>query len=242
MAVLDIVTNALAEINVYAQGEAPSQADAMFSFTKLNVLMDAWSAIRPFASSLSFLQFLFTPNLAPHTIGPSGTFVMAQRPTRLEGAMVILNNVNPPVNTPITIRDAEWWKNQPLPGQLSSFPTDVYYDPTFPNGTLNFWPVAQTAWGVLLETWGLIAQFASLNSIFSMPPGYQMAIELTLAEYLAKPFGATADADLIRRAAKARAAVLSLNTQPPRIETMDSGMPRPQRNRTTFNYRSRSSS
>lgn len=224
MTTRDILTDALAEIGVLQVGDAIPDEQATYCLGVFNRMLDAWNAKRQAVYASQFVNYAFTPNLNPHTIGPTGTFVVAQRPVSLDGANLILTNVTPNVRQPIIVRDEEWWKNQRVRALTSSFPTDVYYEPSFPNGTLNFWTVPTTAWGVELMTRIVLAQML-LNTTFTMPPGYQEALTLTLAEKLAGPFGTGPSAQTAKDASAARAAIFDNNRITPRLTTRDAGVP-----------------
>jgi hypothetical protein len=125
----------------------------------------------------------------------------------------------------------------------------LFYNPAFPNGELYLWPIANTAFGLRLETWVLLSQFGAItdpiggpgSTVMTLPPGYRNAIMLSLAESL-QPGAEKANPLLTVNAANARAAVFGNNTPSANISTRDSGMPGTQegRNATTFSYRTRS--
>lgn len=224
--VLDVLTDALMEIGVYASGEVPSAADATLALRKANEELDAWAARRMNAYSVAFTAYTLTPGHQPHLIGPGLTapdFAADQRPVRIEAAALILNNVTPNVDVPLNIRDDDWWANQRVKGITTTVPTDLYYSPDYPNGSLWLWPVPSFAYGIRLETWGLISQLANLGDSFSLPPGYKKAFVLSLAERLCRPFGRGAMPDLAADASRARAAIQANNAGSPRIASADFG-------------------
>jgi hypothetical protein len=219
-----IIVNALYKINALSVGEQPSAAEAQDGLTELNLLFDDWNAMRHAVYAQSFDTYTLVPNLLPHTIGPTAaTFTVTQRPVSLDGASLILDTSTPASYQEITVRDWQWWHAQPTPTLASTFPTDVYYQPDWPNGKLFFWPTPQTAYDVELVTRVLLAQVA-LSDDFSLPPGYQHAITLTLAERLAVQFSRPVTPDLGRQAQAARARVFANNDFTPRIATADAGM------------------
>ena len=175
--VLNICTNALLEINAFAPGEAPPASDINFVFDKFNQIADSWSAqpIYIWASQLidaspSNVAFLLTPGLSPHTIGPtSGTppiFVLPiERPVRLPAINVIQQNVNPTVRFPLTPRDKDWWAKQRVQTIQTTLPTDYYYRPDWPNGSIFFWPVPNFAYQVEFE-------IETVSLLLPIPPAY----------------------------------------------------------------------
>lgn len=235
----DIITRAMRKVNLLPSDQSASTADLNSALTELNDLLDTWAAMKLYAYNVSFAQYTLIANHSPHTIGPStADFNVTQRPVRIEGATLVLTDVTPNVDRPILrIRDDAWWNAQAVKGLTSSVPTDLYYSPDFPNGSLYFWPVPSYAWDVRLETWGILAQFADTSTSFSMPPGYRNALTLSLAERLAESFGQGVTPVLARDAQRARMAIQSNNAKSPRGATADYGMqgPSPGR-RPSFNY------
>lgn len=236
----DLITGALLEIGAVSQGDTPSNDDMSFSQGKLNELLDEWAARKAYVYSVVFTPYTLQANLNPHTIGPNGTFNVTQRPVRLEGAAIILNTTTPNTDMPINIRDDDWWNFQRVKSLPSNVPTDVYYSPDFPLGQLFFWPVPNFAYGVRLATWDLIPQIANFNSVISLPPGYQKALRLSLAEDLISPFRVQMDATqlmaLNNSAKMARKAIQGNNNQSPRMSTAEAGQPQKSGKRSDFNW------
>lgn len=154
-------------------------------------------------------------------------FPVFSRPTRLDGGSIVLNTTPTNVDIPFTVRDEDWWNYQRVKTLKSNIPTDVWYNPTFPNGQLNFWPVPNFAYGVRLQIWGLLQSITNLTDVFQLPPGYANAIMLTLAVNLAPVFQLQVSPDTRANLAGAIKAIQSNNDKSPRISTMDSGQPTP---------------
>lgn len=228
---LDIITDALVDLGVYAPGDPlePSSVDTCVRW--LNRIIDSWQALKRYAYNVNFSQYTLQPGHQPHTIGPSGDFTVAQRPVRIEGAALVLTTSTPPVDSPIlNIRDDDWWRNKRVKGLSSSVPTDLYPSYDSPNISLYFWPVPSFAYDVRLETWVSLQGVPldadgnpDLTQPFSAPQGYNKALLLTLEEEAGPSFSKPPDANLIRRAAAARAAIQSNNSKSPRIATADYG-------------------
>lgn len=192
----------------------------------LNQIVDQWAARKAYAYSVGFTSYTLTPNHAPHLIGPgmaSPDFAMGVRPVRIESAQLILNSATPNVDVPLNLRDETWWADQRIKSLATNVPTDLYYSPDWPNGSLNLWPVPSFAYGLRLETWTSIAQFASVATTFSAPPAYLKALTLALAEELCIWFGSDPPAGLAERAARARVALQMNNDKSPRISSADFG-------------------
>jgi hypothetical protein len=254
--VLDIVTDACIENNIISPGEVPDGEIGQWGFRKINYLLDLWATAKKYVYASAFNDYVLPANLAvaadgsaKATIGPApgATYFATQRPVKILSASAIINNTTPPVLAPIQINDNQWWAGVTLPGITSMYPTDLFYNPAFPNGELYLWPISNTNFGLRLETWVLLSQFASITdpiggpgAAMTVPPGYRNAIMLTLAEMM-MPGAEKQNQQLVALAAQARAAVFGNNAPSANISTLDSGMPGNQEGRrsTTFSYRTR---
>jgi hypothetical protein len=223
--VLDIVTDVLTEIEAYQVGEDVDPADAQRVLRILNRELDAWAALDRYVYAVTFTQFTLTPNHQPHLIGPglaAPDFPAAQRPVRVDGASIVLSG-NPSTDVIMNLRDRDWWNNQRVKDVQTTTPTNLYYEPSYPNGSLFLWPVPTVAYGILLELWGLISQFTGLEQPFDMAPGYKKALVLTTAEQCCRPFGRPLRPDLVAAANKARVAIQTNNLTSPRTGSADYG-------------------
>jgi hypothetical protein len=229
--VLDLITDAMQEINVVAAGETLAAEDATLGLRKLNGILDEWSARRIYVPNVNFSLYTLTANLQPHTIGPTGTFVVSSRPVRIENAALVLSPSGNSVDIPLRIRDDNWWANQRVKTITTSTPTDLYYSPDMPNGSLYLWPIPNAANGLRLETWSIVDKFADTSTALNLPPGYQRALTLTLAESLAEIYGKTAGAMLTTSAVRARKTIASNNNESPRISLTPFG-----KGKRGFNY------
>jgi hypothetical protein len=232
----DLITDSLVEINAYGPGETPQDRDFEVGKSQLNYMLDEWAARKVYAYNQNFNLYTLTANLQPHTIGPTGVFVVDQRPVRIENAAIVLNASTSPVDVPLNIRDDDWWAGQSVKEITSTVPTDLYYSPAWPNGQLYLWPIPSSANGLRLETWQLISQVSNVSASLSLPPGYKLAMMASLAEMLCGPFERPFPTGLQMKAMNARKAIQGNNDQSKRISTYDVGMPGGLR-RGDFNYK-----
>jgi hypothetical protein len=231
----DLVKQSLSEIGSYAQGQVVSAADMQFCITKLNRIIDSWNAKRRLIYSKDFTNYTLIPNHAPHTIGPTGDFIVSSRPIQILNASIILQGTNPAVLSPLVLRDDDWWAKNLVQTLTSGLPTDLYYNTSFSNGQLNLWPISTVAHGLQLETLFILVQVTQGQTV-NLPPGYNDALTLTLAENISEPFGKVLTPSLKSLAQESRATIVIPNLSSPRIATWDSGVPDDNRNRPYFNW------
>jgi hypothetical protein len=235
----DIVAAALLEIQITAAGENPNPEDAGWGLQKLQRLIDQWNARRELIYSIGFQQFTLVANLAPHTIGPGGTFQLSTRPVTIASASFILNATagGTPVDAPIAIKDKDWWAANPTKTLLSAITTHLYYEPTAPLGTLNFWPICNVANPVRLELWNSLQQAISLGTTLGFAAGYWDAVVTDLAVRLCPSFGKQVSPDLREQWNRAMRIIEANNDAPPRIDTDCGGMPNTRKGaRPDFNF------
>lgn len=234
-----IVDEAAQEITASAQTLAPTIASLFLA--RLNRIIDDWNAEREKVYGTDFLTFTFVPGLNPHTIGPTGTWTVAQRPVVLEGATVVLTPGVNQVNAPgIHLHDQAsgfplWNQSIAMPNIETSYPTDGYYDATWPNGSLYLWPVPGTAYECQIQVRSVLGAF-DFTTVLSLPPGYRSALVLTLAESCAPMMGATIAPATQKAAVEARARIGANNTGAGPIATQDAGMPRQRGTRSNWNW------
>src|SRR5947207_752254 len=221
--VLTLVTHALTGLNVYAPDEALSAADGETTRAALQTILDDWTAERAAIVAELFTTWPLTPGLSPHTIGPTGTFVVASRPVSIDGAALVLSaGVYEPI---FVTSDPAWWAMWSSP-TVGGIPTSCYYEPSVPNGAIYFAGTPTAAGSVRLMTRTTFPTAIALTDSLDLAPGYQSALELTLMETIAEtPFGRAVSADLAKRAGQARARSFRNNTVVPTLTTAQPGMP-----------------
>lgn len=222
----DLLTGSLIEIRVARAGDVVSPDIMAVCLTLFNGYLDQLNAQKRAVYNEPFSDFTFTPNLNPHTIGPSGTFntgTSTTRPQEILAAAVNLGGTTSTFKT-INVQNRQWYDKQITPGSLQAFPTDVYYDPAWPLGKLYFVGVPTVAYGCRLWLRVLLAQVALTDTV-TLPPGHQEALRLSMAEILAPSFGQSVDPNTEKRAREARALIWDSNTRILDQQTRDGGMP-----------------
>lgn len=238
----DLISDSLKELSVIAAGEVANGDDIQEGLSKLNDLLDLWNSRERTAWSQLFRTYTLTAGHQPHLLGPgltppdfntqpavdggSASSAGASRPMKIYAAAIVFNNLTPAVTAPIPIKDAKWWAYQRVKNLSSNVPTALYPQFDFPNLSLFLWPVPNFAYGLELETRGVLSQVQLADTV-SLPPGYKRAITLSLAEDLISvfPVNGRSDGSLIMRAQAARQAIFDANSLPPTMETKDSGIP-----------------
>lgn len=207
------------EIRVARAGQELSSEDAADGLLILNRYLDFLNATKRALYSTTQTTFALTSGLQPHTIGVTAntpTFtVSVARPVKILSANIIMAGN---IRVPLEIVDSQGWDDiraGAASGQsvtiTSSIPRYLMYDPDWPNGSIYLWPVP-TANSIELRFETLLADLA-LTDTFTLPPGYQEALCLTLAERLAPGFGQKVAPETRIAAREARAQVWGNNDE-----------------------------
>jgi hypothetical protein len=216
----DVCEDALFELNILAAGEVMGADDGVFVLRQLNTLLDELNAERLAVWATVYRIWPLTPGLSPHTIGPTGVWVVPQRPQTIDSAAAQIGATW----APIALRDRAWAEALTTPGITSAIPTDLFYNPLWPNGAVQCYPVPSAAGAVELGTRQVLAQML-LTDAFDLPPGYRSMLQKTLAERIATPYEKAVPPQLARDAQAARARVYGANTEIPRLATAGVTMP-----------------
>lgn len=123
-------------------------------------------------------------NTQSYTIGPGATFNTV-RPTRIQDASVILNNVTPNVRVALECINVDEFASIPVPVLGNGLPSKLYYARDFTSangwGTIALWPGALYAYQLEIFTWQQLQQFADLATTYIFPPGYPRMLRKLLA-------------------------------------------------------------
>lgn len=225
----DYLTTALRELGIVDVTEqSPDASLSNLALGLLNRILDDWNAERGAVYADVFAPLVnLVIGLNPHTIGVTGATwaVSGNRPVSIEGIRLTTDG-GETFLAPLYKQDAAWWQNLAAPGTQSDYPTDFFYDPTWPNGSIYFYPEPGSS-SVQAELWYriVLAQLA-LPDVISLPPGYQSAITETLKEKLTElpMYKSLATQDIKDAARKARATAFGNNVPVPTLCTQDSGM------------------
>lgn len=231
----DFLGLALSEIRVIRRGDIVQPTMQDTALAVCNEVLDGWNGISAAAFSRSFLSYTTVPNLSPHTIGPAGTFNVTIRPLKIVTASIIISGTS---KSPLHVVNSTWWSDQAMaPTIVSDLPGTLYYEPTWPLGSIYFYPIINAAQTLELQTLHELAQVGIGDSL-DLPQGYQRALRLTLAEELCPHFGQPLDPNLVRRAADARRQIFGNNARPSRMQTRQGGMPGGRGGTGGYDYRS----
>jgi hypothetical protein len=160
-----------------------------------------------------------TPEVITYTV--PGNFKMP-RPLRITNAFTrITASGTTQLDYQMAIIHRDQYTAIGIKGLPGPWPTSLYYDPTFPLGTLNFYPNPSQAGQLHLWSDLILQAFPSLATVLNAPQGYSIAIWKNLALQLAPEYGKSASALLVKQARDSKAVVKSLNAVPAVVAFFD---------------------
>lgn len=208
--VRDLIYAALREINALSQGEAASSGDAQDALDALGRLQDRWATERLYLFARTRTTFTITQTTS-FTLGTGGT-INTPRPTFVDGVSVSDTTLDPDIETPLKKMDEADFRAYTAKALTSALPSDWYYNPTFPTGTLYLLPIpTQSGLEGVVYAGTPVTKFTSLDTTVSLPPGYEELIVTNLAVRCAPMFRAPVHPELKSAAKDAIAHVKRLN-------------------------------
>jgi hypothetical protein len=199
----DLINLALKQAGVLGVGQTSQAEDINDAFTILNMMVSQWNKRRWLIFRLVDLAFIANGS-GSYTIGPAGNFV-SPRPDRLEAAFIRINGVDYPLTV---LQSREDYNRIPIK-TIAGTTHSVFYDPTFPVGTLYTYPVANAGYELHLTVKMQITKFANLSEEINLPEEYQEAILYNLIPRLWTLFQMTPNASLFRTTAALAASALN---------------------------------
>lgn len=187
----DIIQGALKSIGVLAAGETASAEDADDALKLLNRLLGSWSAEGIHLFYRPHEEFPLVAGDGEYSIGASGNFDTT-RPNRIIQAFIRDSSGS---DHNVKVRPiSEYWK---LGNKASSTrPARLYYDPTYPTGTIYFNTLPSEAETLHLVSEKPLSELSALETAISLPPEYELAIINRLAVSVAPSFGKIVSGEL----------------------------------------------
>lgn len=214
---LDIITDALVGNGTYAPGEPISAADADLGLKRLNVMMDQWSNESLMTYAVLEQHGTLVPGKYQYTIGASGDFNMT-RPLRIlggGGTCYVLDSNGNRYNLEVVAQD-RWNLIGNIAQVNANFPNTLFYDPQFPLGIINLYPIPNISWTLYFDSYLQLTAFTNLATVLTLPPGYQAAMQDNLAVELwrfFKPDTVPIPATTLAVASRSKANIKRTNTR-----------------------------
>ena len=214
---LQLVTSSLRKLGAVAAGEALDADEQSDALAALNQILESWNLKGLALFRRENAAYTLVPSQQAYSVGSGADFDGA-RPITLHSAFVTRGGID----YPLAVLTQAQWNDILQKSTQSEIPEGVYYEPTFPAGTMRFWPVPIEALTVTLAIDMQLAAVADINDDLAFPPGYERALLYALAVDLAPEYPAvTLSQSVIDTADEALADIKRANNTQQQPATFD---------------------
>lgn len=215
MTALKLITRALQLAGVVAGGETPNATEADDGLLTLNSLLESCSTRGLAVFTVTRVTHPIVASQASYTIGPSGADITRARPVTVETAFLLDTGASPDNETPLTVLREDQWRMLSPKDLTSTRPTCLYYNPTYPNGTLYPWPIGTDATqSLVFYLPEPLTTVTALATTISFPPGYEKWFRYQLAMEFCAEYGRPVPDIVVAMARKEEANVKRMNYKP----------------------------
>ncbi len=219
----DIIRLVLKDTGVIGVGQTASAEDTNDCFDTLNTMVAEWASKRWLLYHLLDLSIVSTGAIS-YTVGPGGDIDTGsmQRPDRLEDGcffrqLITASSPNK-IDYPLALLQSREDYSRIGLKQLTTIPQYVFYDPTFPLGTVYPWPVIQPSqYELHLLVKAQLPQFANLADPINLPSQYYGALRYNLACRVRPMYQLPPDPQLIALATDSLSTIRNMNAAVPRL-------------------------
>jgi hypothetical protein len=198
--VSDLIHSSMRLIGAIAAGETLETEELNDAFVSLNQMLSSWNTE---GASLVARKRL--------TVAISGvnSYALAERPVKIDAASTSISGVD----SGLEIVDSTAWEGIPVPEKQmqSIFIRRLYCDYAFPSATVYLWPTPRLAGTLELWIYATMPAFASVDSVISLPEGYEAGLRFNLAVNLAPEYGRPIDQVVLANAQNFKASLVQLN-------------------------------
>jgi hypothetical protein len=205
----DYVATALRLIGALAPGESAEASEAADGLASLNRMLGSWSNENLLVYSRVRETFTLTSSVASYTLGTGGT-LNTTRPVSIERAFLRDASSATPIEYEIHIASLEEWQSTTAK-DVNGIPSVLYADGAYPLMGINLYPRPSQAYSLGLWSLKELTAISTLDTVVSMPAGYEEALIYNLAIRLAPEYGKTTPAEVVKIATDAKANVKRTN-------------------------------
>lgn len=211
----DLITFALRAAGINGVGQTPLAEDSNTGLQLLANLIAEWQRKRWLVYTLEGTAVTST-GAEFYSIGAGGDFDIP-RPDKLEAAYARMIPTGPglSIDYPLALILAREDFSRITLKTLTTFPSAVYYDSSFPTGILYFWPIPPSGQFELhVITKQSMPVYTTLVQPLNLPPEYIPAALYNLAVELALNYGLDPRQGIVMRARATLQTLRTANVQP----------------------------
>lgn len=209
----DLVSASLRLIGASAPGQSIPANEAVDGLAALNRMLDSWSNDSLMVYETTIEEFTLTAGKQNYSIGPSADF-NTTRPIMVNLANLRVTTSTPEIDYALQLVNDEEWASIRVKGLSTELPQYIYFNQSFPNSSIDLYPIPAVAYKLILYSVKPLTRIASLDSEISLPPGYEEAMIYNLAMRLSPEYGRPVTQEVAIIASDAKAAIQRTNFLP----------------------------
>jgi len=206
---LDVINGALRALGVIGIGITASTEQQTEGMEQLNLMIDTWRNEKLMCPFVVQESFALTAGDGEYSIGPGGDW-NTLRPISLQDSCFVEVSS---VRYPVTLIGEAQFNSIPVLAVTGSFPQLLYYEPTFPLGTIKLWPLPGSGNTLYISALKQMVSLAGAGTTIGVPPGYDLAYRTNLAVQWSASFGIMSSASLLRAAAQSKRSLRQVNAR-----------------------------
>lgn len=203
-----MVLNSLVMLNDKTIGGTFTPTESAYYLQKLNTMLDSWGLESLLTYQVLQENFPLTASTAAYTIGSGGAFNTVW-PNRIVKAFIRDSSNS---DSPVRVLPSASYDSIIGKSVGNSQPTDLYYERSFPLGTIKIYPKPIAGLTLFLDSMKQLQSFSTFTDTLSLPPGYQRAIESNFCIELA-PGLTTVSPEVVKIAKESKASLKGMNAQ-----------------------------
>jgi hypothetical protein len=167
-----IIQDAMFAARVLGADNTPQAGDVQLCLRAFSRMLGTWANDRLMVYSMSTETFTMSAGVGQY----STNLLAAGRPVAIQSMYVSLSNVD----YPVTMIDQQRW-NAISVKNISSIPSQCFYDTTMDEGTMNFYPEPSGVFTCTVNAQRAIVGDITTASYIDLPLGYEAALVASLA-------------------------------------------------------------
>jgi hypothetical protein len=208
---LDILKRAMRLAGVYSIGEEPSADETASGLMALNGLIGTWAneSLMIYAHTRDSIPLVAGTSL--YTLGETGTVVTTRPIEALDMSYVLYQNIS----YYCPLMTIEQYNSIQFKAQTQQFPGALWYEDTYPNGSLTVYPTPSDASTLVFASKKQLSGFSSFTDAVALPPGYFDALCFNMAVFWCPEFdGVSIPTSVERQAVNTKRLIKRTNTKP----------------------------
>lgn len=207
----DLINASLRKILAVSSGETIQAAEINDGLSELNRMLSNWSTEKLTIPHIVREEFTLTQGQGAYTFGTGANFDSA-RPAFIEHAMSVIYN-NEPYETPVRMLNHQEWAAITDKLFQSDIPTDIYIQNTYPNLTIQVYPVPSSNSKLVLYTKKPLLNIANASTELNLSEGYEDAIVYNLALRMAPEYGRPVSQEVYKFASESKSNIKRKNIE-----------------------------